>query len=555
CHDKRNENAPIDMLVCPHANLTQIAGLTPTCTQPGYKDYYECDDCHKLLYIKNNNYVEIDNLAVWKAEGGDGYLAPLGHDWGDPVYTWHLDVPNCIATSTCTRNDSHVKADVAENEHLQYVIDSQADCTHNEKGHYVATFTVEGFETQNSEQIEKANTALGHTNVIVYVWSQDKLKCSAYYECSVCGERELIEEVSSVYVKISDATCLKNEEGKRTATFTTAGLENQETPKYEIENTGGHIFGEPTYVWNNGSCTATRVCTVDETHIETETVAGVYQVVTAATCTANETGKYIATFTNPAFVVQESVVSEKANSALGHNYVFARIEWTSFTAKAFYTCANDESHVVSYDCTITSEITKAPTCLEKGVRTYTATYENHTDTKTEELAIGSHSLDYVAQVDATHDTEGHTAHYECSVCHKLYSDAEGNHEISRNSTIIPKLVRITVYGATILNSNGTLADVKAGDKVTIQANEPEEGKEFKGWALSEGGAIISTNSSIEITIGSDIQYYAVYADVEKPKTGLPTGALIGIIAGSVVLVASALVVVFVVLKKKKKAQE
>ena len=50
-------------------------GVVPTFHHPGYKDYYECD-CGK--YFEDVTcQVEIPDLEVWKAEGGNGYLPQL----------------------------------------------------------------------------------------------------------------------------------------------------------------------------------------------------------------------------------------------------------------------------------------------------------------------------------------------------------------------------------------------------------------------------------------------------------------------------------------------
>ena len=81
-----------------------------------------------------------------------------------------------------------------------------------------------------------------------------------------------------------------------------------------------HNYGTPTYVWNGDKCTATRVCQKDSTHKETETVTGTYVKITDATCEENETGKYVATFTNSAFEEQESNTFEVADTKEMHAF-------------------------------------------------------------------------------------------------------------------------------------------------------------------------------------------------------------------------------------------
>lgn len=79
-----------------------------------------------------------------------------------------------------------------------------------------------------------------------------------------------------------------------------------------------HVFGDPAYAWSEdySTCTATRVCAEDETHVEKETANATS--VTTATCTEDGTRTYTAAFTNPAFTSQTKSVSEKAT---GHTYV------------------------------------------------------------------------------------------------------------------------------------------------------------------------------------------------------------------------------------------
>lgn len=95
-----------------------------------------------------------------------------------------------------------------------------------------------------------------------------------------------------------------------------------------------HQWSTPTYEWSedNATCTAERVCQLDETHKETETSYSKYSVVTYPTASTNGEGRYTSTFENTAFVTQVKTVSipatgdidtfEKAvnNVRTQHNY-------------------------------------------------------------------------------------------------------------------------------------------------------------------------------------------------------------------------------------------
>ena len=115
-------------------------------------------DYEKKFNIAPNPAIilSIDNYI---AEGGDGYIAPLGHHWGTPTYEWSADT--CTALMVWTRDESHTNYEVTRGD---YVKDADATCTENELGHFVVEFTIPEFETQTSPQCYIANTALGHTN-------------------------------------------------------------------------------------------------------------------------------------------------------------------------------------------------------------------------------------------------------------------------------------------------------------------------------------------------------------------------------------------------------
>ena len=50
-----------------------------------------------------------------------------------------------------------------------------------------------------------------------------------------------------------------------------------------------------------------------------------------------------------------------------------------------------------------------------------------------------HNLSFVAAVDATCTEDGHKAYYECDGCDKIFADAEGENEITLDSTVVEAL--------------------------------------------------------------------------------------------------------------------
>ena len=97
----------------------------------------------------------------------------------------------------------------------------------------------------------------------------------------------------------------------------------------------------------------------------------------------------------------------------------------------------------------------------------------------------------------------------------------------RNEGTAPS-VEIKVEGGT---GAGTYTQ---GESVTITANEPAEGKVFKGWKDSSG-KIVSTEKSYTFTVNGETTLTAVYEDAPVAKKGLSGGAIAGIVIGSLLL--------------------
>ncbi len=100
---------------------------------------------------------------------------------------------------------------------------------------------------------------------------------------------------------------------------------------------------------------------------------------------------------------------------------------------------------------------------------------------------------------------------------------------------------------------------KEGDSVTITANDPAEGKVFKGWQ-DASGKIVSTEKSYTFTVTEATTLTAVYEDkssgggeITPPakKDGLSGGAIAGIVIGSVLLAGIGGFAIFWFAVKKK----
>ena len=91
---------------------------------------------------------------------------------------------------------------------------------------------------------------------------------------------------------------------------------------------------------------------------------------------------------------------------------------------------------------------------------------------------------------------------------------------------------------------------KEGDSVTITANDPAEGKVFKGWQ-DASGKIVSTEKSYTFKVTGATTLTAVYEDAPAAKKGLSGGAIAGIVIGSVLLAGIGGFAIFWFAVKKK----
>ncbi|MCR5417295.1 MAG: leucine-rich repeat domain-containing protein [Lachnospiraceae bacterium] len=109
------------------------------------------------------------------------------------------------------------------------------------------------------------------------------------------------------------------------------------------------------------------------------------------------------------------------------------------------------------------ETTKA-TCENTGVKTCHCTLCQG-EKKVDIPALG-HSLTFVEKKEATTDSAGHAAYYECSRCHKLFTDKDGKNSVTEESLRIPAV-----------NASGDAPEVivEKGKKV----KDPESGNGYK----------------------------------------------------------------------------
>ncbi len=92
--------------------------------------------------------------------------------------------------------------------------------------------------------------------------------------------------------------------------------------------------------------------------------------------------------------------------------------------------------------------------------------------------------------------------------------------------------------------------VKKGESITVTANEPAEGKVFKGWK-DESGKIVSAEKSYTFKVTGATTLTAVYGDAPAEKEGLSGGAIAGIVIGTLLLAGIGGFAIFWFAVKKK----
>ena len=148
----------------------------------------------------------------------------------------------------------------------------------------------------------------------------------------------------------------------------------------------------------------------------------------------------------------------------------------------------------------------------------------------------------IPEVPATTEDFGVKEHKDCTVCGRHF-DKDGN-EITAADLVIPKI------GTHNVVINGESKIYKEGESVTVTANEPAEGKVFKGWQ-DETGKNVSTKKEYTFNVSKETTLTAVYEDAPVANDGLSGGQIAGIVIGSIAGVGIVGFAIFWFVVKKK----
>ncbi|MBQ1340869.1 MAG: cell wall-binding repeat-containing protein, partial [Erysipelotrichaceae bacterium] len=320
----------------------------PSCEDVGYNHHYRCTRCGKLfddpeaeqeITLDDVTEPALGHQAMAAVKDEDSQTAPdcehdggydmvvycancysemsrehvvlpaLGHDWSLTYYWNTEDFSTVYGIARCNRCHTDIRSETVT---PTSEIIKPATCTEKGEIRYSATFADPVFTPVS---ITQDIAPLGHSwNEPAYSWNDDYSKVTATRTCQN-GNHPETETVSATGMETQAPTC----EDEGVMTYTSQNFTNEaftaQTTTQPIAALG-HDWGSVTYTWSDGneSCTASRECNRDHSHVEQETVTAKITPVDP-TCTEKGSNTYTAAFTNSAFEKQVRIVDVPA---LGH---------------------------------------------------------------------------------------------------------------------------------------------------------------------------------------------------------------------------------------------
>ena len=375
----------VDTITSPTGHSLSPVNYEPaTCTEDGHVAHYHCTACHKN-YEDNAATIEIDDVT----------LPQLGHTWANQSYSWNSDYTICYATATCTHNPEHILNDQA------------ARASYSEEGG-VTTYVSSAFSQSAVFEVQTI-----HVYDHVHIYDSEVTPATCGHDGCTDPDCDYFEVV------VDEGSALSHSMHHHAAvpqTCTTDGY----IEYYECETVGGCRL---KYTDSQGINPVTNVilekyghnyveevtgptCTEEGYTTHTCTRCGDYYEDTRVPKTVHQWSEWAddpdnrATCTEAGKEIRECSVCHEVQSrdkiATGHNIQFDHFEWAdnNTTAKAVYICANGCGTTEKYVAEMSCEQITAPTCSTAGTGDYTASYDDHHDTKQGPIAIDPNAHDY-----------------------------------------------------------------------------------------------------------------------------------------------------------------
>lgn len=393
----------------------------------------------------------------------------------------------------------------------------------------------------------KAPDAAGHYS---YAWDTDPTTATISADTTFTAKLTTTpHNPQTLESNIVDATCDKD--GSKTVTTSCSDCGYVISENNVVIPATGHKWGE----WKHDDSTAkaeskhTRTCENDATHTDSAACNFTSQVTQNQTADQPEITTYTCKDCGYSY-------TEETKPALGHTHNYgapvadytsgeAFVEGKDYTHTATCTGEGTCSQPTKTDkCTFDNGVeTKAATCTEDGVKTFTCTECGGTYTVAIPAtghAWGQWSHDAAtAEAEATHtrvcaNDASHKETKACDFTAKVTQEATLDQaEIttytckdcgySYTKETAPALAGVTVTVNAVENGSVTLAgqDVTAGGSKKFAENgtytlvaTPNENCTFVGWQT--GNKIVSTDATYSTVAIADITYTPVFAESAKP---------------------------------------
>lgn len=393
----------------------------------------------------------------------------------------------------------------------------------------------------------KAPDAAGHYS---YAWDTDPTTATISADTTFTAKLTTTpHNPQTLESNIVDATCDKD--GSKTVTTSCSDCGYVISENNVVIPATGHKWGE----WKHDDSTAkaeskhTHICEKDATHTESKACNFTSQVTQNQTADQPEITTYTCKDCGYSY-------TEETKPALGHTHNYgapaadyasgqAFVEGKDYTHTA--TCTGDGtcSQPTKTDkCTFDNGVeTKAATCTEDGVKTFTCTECGGTYTVA--IPATDHNWGEWKHVEGTEGADAqHSRVCANDASHKETKACDFTAKVTQEATLdqpeittytckdcgyfytketAPALAGVTVTVNAVENGSVTLAgqDVTAGGSKKFAENgtytlvaTPNENCTFVGWQT--GNKIVSTDATYSTVAIADITYTPVFAESAKP---------------------------------------
>ena len=393
----------------------------------------------------------------------------------------------------------------------------------------------------------KAPDAAGHYS---YAWDNDPTTATISADTTFTAKLTTTpHNPQTLESNIVDATCEKD--GSKTVTTSCSVCGYVISENNVVIPATGHAWGQ----WKHDAATAeasathTRVCANDASHTQTKACDFTSQVTQNQTADQPEITTYTCKDCGYSY-------AKETKPALGHTHKYgapvadytrgqAFVEGKDYTHTATCTGEGTCSQPTKTDkCTFDNGVeTKAATCTEPGVKTFTCTECGGTYTVA--IPATDHNWGEWKHVEGTEGADAqHSRVCANDASHKETKACDFTAKVTQEATLdqpeittytckdcgyfytketAPALAGVTVTVNAVENGSVTLAgqDVTAGGSKKFAENgtytlvaTPNENCTFVGWQT--GNKIVSTDATYTTVAIADITYTPVFAESAKP---------------------------------------